>query len=261
MSNNMAQLHQQVPPCADFDVLLAGQQTPSFRVLVPERILGHGVTCHDFFHTIPGDWRKDKGITRGSFAVADQFAIDVAIKPSQTGIGVVLGVTNRGQTEISDVRADICAGLNRLPGNPAWCNERFLPAIPLDRDAQGRYWYEKHTPKRLFVLTKSGWVAMHPCPDDPDADKIPPGEFRPSDACDTCACAVESADGGVWYFQAWDASCRRCPPRPASACMHIQPFIAERLLPGARAEIHGRFGMHHGNRQSLEAMLRSLGCA
>jgi len=258
----MAQLHQQTPQCADFDILLEEQLTPSFRVLVPERILGNGVVYDGFFHTIPGNWREEDGIVRGDFAVANQLVIDVAIEPGQTDISVVLGVTNTAAAGMSDVHADICAGLNHLPGDPAWCNEYFIPpVVPLDRDAQGLYWYEKLTPGKLFALTKQGWVATHPSPNEPNAEKIPPDALRPSDAWDAYACAVESADGGMWYFQAWDAPCRRCPPRPASACMHIQPFIAERLLPRARAEIQGWFGMHRGDRQSLETMLRSLGCA
>jgi len=100
---------------------------------------------------------------------------------------------------------------------------------------------------------------MHPTPDAPDSTKVPLYSFTPSPEVDARACAAESADGGFWFFQWWDTPCRWCAPFPGNACMHLEPFVAERLPMGESAGIRGRIGMHEGDRASLEEMLRGLG--
>jgi len=229
-------------------------------VLLPEWIHGRGIIHDGLLHVIPGSWRDTDRGTQGRFMVAGQLAIDVQIETSETGIQVVLGVTNAGSSEITDVWANICTPVNHLPGSPGWSNADFIPAaVPLDRALQGRFWFEVLTPTRLSTLTESGWVPMHPCPDRPDASSVPLYSFVPSVSADAWACALESPAAGLWFYQAWDTPCRWCTPCPGNACMHLEPFVAERLLPGTRAAIRGWVGMHHGDRPSLRAALRALG--
>lgn len=254
----MTTLHQQNPHCADFDVLL-GHRRPSFRVLLPEGILGEGVTYSGLLHVIPGTWRKQKRGVSGCFMVADQLSIGVEVATKETEVHVILTVRNAGESELAAVRAEVCAAVHHLPGEPGWCNERFIPVAfgaPLDRIAQGRYWFEVLTPHRLFAFTGRDWLPMHPCPDHPDATAVPLYSFVPSPTADACACAVESADGGLWFFQQWNTPCQWCAPFPGNACMHMVPFLAERLPVGATASMRGRIGMHEGDRNSLENRLR-----
>jgi hypothetical protein len=251
----MTRVHQQTEGCSDFDVLLGDQGTPSFRVLLPEWIHGEGITYRGLLHIIPGCWQGHGQGARGHFAVAGQVGVDVQIDTEETGIRVALTVANTGECDIADVWANVCAALNHLPGEPGWCNRDFLPTVGLDRAAQGRYWYEVLTPTRLLALGTRGWVPMHPNPDKPDASAVALYSFSPSKTADARACAVESPAGGLWFFQSWDTPCRWCTPCPGNACMHLEPFLAERLQAGAAARIRGRIGFHQGDRASLEEVL------
>lgn len=252
----MTRLHQQTADCADFDVLPGRRDRPSFRVLLPEWIRGEGVKHTGFFHVIPGTWiQQERGVS-GHYTVADQLSVGVRIEPEETSINVSLTVKNVGESEIAAVWTNVCASVNHLPGTPGWSDERFIPGVSLDRAAQGRYWFEVLTPRRLFAFTGSGWIPMHPCPDRPDAASVPLYSFAPSPAADARACAVESPDGGLWFFQQWNTPCRWCAPCPGNACMHLEPFLAERLPAGATASVCGRIGIHEGDRTLLENLLR-----
>lgn len=256
----MTTLHQQTDSCSDFDVLLDNDSAPSFRVLLPEWIHGGGITYSGHLHVIPGSWQGHGHGVYGHFAVADQFAVNVQIGTRETEIQVKLTVTNTGHSAITDVWANVCASLNHLPGSPGWSNRSFLASVALDRAAQGFYWYEVLTPKRLFAIGAKGWVPMHPSPDNPDACMVPLYCFTPSQTADTRACVVESPEGDLWFFQKWDTPCHWCTPCPGNACMHLVPFLAERLEVGAATAIQGRIGIHHGDRASLEGMLRLPPC-
>ncbi|NQT20285.1 MAG: hypothetical protein HQ592_11315 [Planctomycetes bacterium] len=248
----MTRLHQQTANCSDVDVLIGQQDSPSFRVLLPEWIRGKGVKHTGLLHVIPGTWRKDAQGLSGHFTVADQLEIAVVVETEQTAVSVTLAVKNVEQSTISNVWANVCTGVNHLPGNPGWSNERFMPSAPLDRAVQGRYWFEVATPRRLFAFVGGKWIPMHPCPDLPDPAAVPLYSFTPSADAEACACAVENVEGGLWFYQYWNTPCRWCTPCPGNACMHMVPFLTERLSPGATVGIRGRVGMHEGTRSSLE---------
>lgn len=237
-------------------MLLGQQDSPAFRVLLPEWIRGRGVRHTGLLHVIPGTWHKQGPALDGHFTVADQLKVGVQIENKATTIRVVLTVINIGPSEIADIWGNVCAGVNHLPGEPGWSNGRFIPGLPLDRAAQGRYWFDVLTPGRLAAFTGRSWIAMHPCPDHPAASQAPASSFTPSPTADVCACAVESPDGGLWFFQQWNTPCRWCTPCPGNACMHLDPFLAERLPAGAMSGIRGQIDLHAGDRSSLEKMLR-----
>lgn len=253
----MTRIHQQTAGCADFDVLLGDEHGPSFRVLLPEWIRARGLQYDGLLHVIPGTWQEKNGGMAGRFTVGGQLDVEVRIETRESDILIDLTVENTGDLDLSDVWANVCTSANHLPGSPNWSNGDLLPAVPLDRAVQGRYWFEVLTPKRLFALTAEGWGPMHPCPDRPDASAVPLYGFTPSLTADACACAVESPAGGVWLFQAWRTSCRWCSPCPGNACMHLEPFLAERVQPGAKGSISGRVGIHRGDRLSLAGGIRS----
>ena len=244
-------LHQQTPDCADFDVTLEGGTGPSFRLLLPEWLRGEGIEYQGLLHVIPGTWRVQDRVVEGCFAAGEQIKISVRLEPGAGDILIELAVCNQGAQKIADVWANVCASVNHLPGDPGWSNDRFLPSVPLDRTVQGRYWYEKVAPRGLRALTAKGWVNMHPHPDRPDADQVPLYNFAPSAGTGARACAVPSAEGQEYCFQAWDAPCRYCAPSPGNACMHLEPFVAEVVEPGAVARIRGLAGIHVGDDDSL----------
>jgi len=243
-------LSQQVENCSDFDVVLDGETSPAFRVLLPERI-DTATQSHSGTHTIPGVWQERANGTDGHFSIEDAWDVGVSVDTCGSEVRVDITIRNTGREEARDVWLDICTSLNRLPGEPNWCNERFLPRLPLDRSVQGRYWFEQASPGRLHALTPRGWVEMHPCPDQPDADRVPVYSFVPSETADAWASAVESADGKAHFYQTWSAACRYCTPCPGNACMHLEPFVAEALRPSESASLRGLVGMHQGCRDSL----------
>lgn len=251
-------LIQQTPDCSDFDVVLENRSSPDFRVLLPEWIRGNELTHKGGFHTIPGLWSQTDTTVQGHFTVDDQIEIGVNIVKGVSDIAVKLSITNISSILLTNLWANICTSLNHLPGEPGWSDQRFLPGIRLERSVQGRCWYEQITPHRLFALTDSGWKGMHPHPDDPDINKVPLYSFVPSEFPEAVACAVESPDGGCFFFHAWDTRCRWCTPCPGNACMHLEPMMTERLLPGEHASIHGRIGLYYGARTSLEDMIRTI---
>lgn len=254
----MTTLRQQTANCSDFDVTLGNGTQPSFRVLLPEWIRGEGVRYPGLLHVIPGIWKKNETGVSGRFKVADQLDIAVDVMAADGAIDVILEVKNVGDCAISNVYANVCTSVNHLPGVPGWSNELFIPGIALDRTKQGRYWFEVVTPRRLQAFTGRRWIAMHPCPEDPDAAKVPLYSFTPSPTAQCCACAVESPSGGVWFYQLWSTPCRWCTPCPGNACMHLEPFLAGQLPVGASTNIHGRIGIHEGDVSSLEKMLARL---
>ena len=248
-------IRQQTPNCSDFDVCLEGEGSPAFRALLPEAIMADGLTETGGAHVIPGHWAQTEMGMQGSFGVRRQFEVVVAIETGPQEMQVSMTLKNVGNELLRHVRVDICTSVNHLPGDPGWCNRRFLPDLPLDRSAQGRFWFEKVTPNRLFVLTSDGWSGMHPCPEKPDADQVPLYSFVPSARADARGCAARSPDGEAHLFQAWNVPCHHCTPCPGNACMHLHPCVAEVLAPGGTATIRGVIGMHVGDRDSLAQSL------
>ena len=246
---------QQTSDCSDFDVILDGEETPAFRVLLPEVVYADGLDSVRGAHVIPGAWEWGTGRVLGRVALSEQIKLGVTIIEEGGYIRVALRLTNSPGSPLTNVSAEVCVSANHLPGEPGWCNEAFLPNLPLDRDAQGRAWFEHVTPHNLRALTARGWVDMHPCADRPDPDSVPTYSFSPSDVADARACAVGSHDGSTLLFQAWDAPCRYVTPCPGNACMHLIPQVAKALAPGATATINGVIGVFAGTREELAARL------
>jgi len=253
-------LHQQSPNCADFDVFLAENEAPSFRVLLPELITAGGLAGEDcpLFHTIPGTWAIQGDRASGSFTTPHPLAVFVTMHLRRSDIAVALAMRNDTPNTLTDVEGNICVSPNHLPGAQGWYNPRFLPEMAPDRDAQGRCWYEKLTPGRLRALTAAGWVEMHAHPRDPDLDAVPPYNFAPSTRADAVACAVPSLDEVDYLFQAWSTPCRFIAPFPGNACMHLLPALAKRLDPGESAITYGSIGILHGDRNALTAHIEQF---
>ena len=252
------ELLQQTRDCSDFDVIPTGETSPSYRVLLPEHIMADE-SRYKVLHMVPGRWQWQGGRYCGEFDVADSFGVSVALTPRKQDVLVVLGIHNRLDHAIKNVRVEICTALNHLPGEPNWCNRAFMPAdVPLDRSQQGRAWFEQISPSRLFALTAGGWIAIHPCPDLPDAEAMPLYSFTTSERPDAMACAVGSLDGESWFFQAWSSNCDWQTPCPGNCCMHLCPVVAAEIASGGRAEVHGIVGIHSGDRDSLAERLRKF---
>ena len=256
---------RQAGDCSDFDVILAGDQTPAFRVLLPEHIVARGLTWDGpdratpaHTHIIPGTWTQQINAVAGHFCLGDELEVAVCVATLPREIRISLTVKNTGRADLTDVMAHICTGVGRLPGAPGWCNRDFIPSVAMDRSLQGRYWFEHVTPHGLSALTGEGWVTMHPCPSKPDADMVPEYSFVPSAATDTKACAVRSANGKTYLYQAWNVPSRHCTPCPGSACMHLIPYVTDVLKPGDTATILGTVGIHCSDRASLTRKIQRL---
>lgn len=244
-------LVQQTPDTADFDVVFDGDATPAFRVLLPEAIAADGLETICGCHTIPGRWTFDRRLAKGSFLIASGLHIATNIQCREAEIRADLSLRNGSTRSLRDVTATICASVNHLPGAPDWCNRDFIPDAPLDRDAQGRYWFREVAPRRLKALVDEDWVAMHPCPDDPDPDSVPKYFQTVSTRNDVRGCAVASHDGDLPFFQAWAAPCHYAQPFPGNACMHLLPMISSEIPAGETATIRGIVGIFRGDRPAL----------
>jgi len=244
-----ASLTHQTPSCSDFDVTLPGEKTPAFRVLLPEQITWEGREDLSGLHTIPGNWDKTPEKISGAFLCGGSFEISVTIDPKETEILAEMSFKNLTPDVCRNLRANICASVNHLPGEPGWANRDFIPAsVPLDRDLQGRYWYEKATPKSLQAWVGGSWVPMHAFPGRADADLVDRYFFRAGESNEARACAVESQDGTKVFYQAWNAPCQYWSPFPGNACTHLLPLVAASLEPGEVARVRGRVGVFSGSR-------------
>lgn len=242
---------QQTPACADFDVWL-DTDGPVFRMLIPELITAEQpLTESPLLHQIAGVWQVGEGRADGAFTTPHPLSLQVSVREDDNAVRIAITVRNDLPYVLTGVRANICVALNHLPGTPDWMNPRFLPALPLDRAAQGRCWYETVSPRRLHALTPAGWIPLHAHPAQPDADAVPLYNFTPTERDDLLACAVASQEDDALLFQAWSTPSRGIPPFPGNACMHLLPEVAERLAPGSAATLRGLIGLHIGDRTSL----------
>lgn len=250
-------LIQQTPDTSDFDVIFGGQETPAFRILLPEALVVDGKAIANGCHTVTGDWQFERDAAEGSFSPSAGLLVRVRIQCRDSDMLVGMSVTNTSPRPFANVTANVCASVNHLPGDPGWCNRDFIPGVPLDRDLQGRHWYSNVTPPGLQALTGDGWVAMHPRPGDPNPDAVPKYSWVPSARDDIRACAVKSHDGSLLFFQWWDAQCRYVEPFPGNACMHLMPVIAAKLAPGETATVRGMAGVLVGDWAGLAAEVNS----
>jgi len=251
-------LRQQTPNCSDFDMTLADDDAPAFRLLLPEHV---GGVKTRYVHTVPGSWSTGKNRATGCFCLDGRVTLDVDIHCTDDVACMTMAITNDTGEPMTDVDANVCASVNHLPSesDPDWSNRRYIPdEVPLDRYQQGDYWYERHTPSRLFALTNTGWIGMHPSPENPVDPDRPRFAFEPSLQPSARACAVESLDGSEWFYQAWDAPCHFCTPCSGNACMHLVICLTPFLGPGDTVAVRGWAGRSVGDRAILEKRLQ--GC-
>jgi hypothetical protein len=244
-------LIQQTPATSDFDVVFDDDITPAFRVLLPEAISADGLETIGGCHTVPGEWSFRAHRAQGSFSISPELRVTVRIECREPDLLIDLRLRNGSSRPLHNLAANFCAGLNHLPGAPDWCNREFIPDAPLDRDIQGRYWFREVAPQGLKALVGDGWIATHPCPDNPDPDSVAEYSCNRSARSDVAACAVASHDGNSLFFQAWAAPCRYIEPFPGNACMHLLPLMASRLPAGETATLHGMVGIFHGDWAAL----------
>jgi hypothetical protein len=207
-------------------------------------------------HTLEGHWRHRSDGLLGTYRVGETFEIEVDIESHGQYVGVTASFENLTPESLEGVRMVICSSVNHLPGKPDWSNRLFIPAeVPLDRDAQGRFWYQHLTPERLMALRPDEWVPTHPSPRNPDPDLVPRYSFVPSITGDTVAYAVQSLDGKSLLYQSWDHPCQHETPCPGNACMHLDVLVSECLEPGEKAVIVGRCGLFKGTWASLRSFI------
>ena len=253
-----ASLVQQTPSCSDFDVTLPGKEAPAFRVLLPEHISWDEDEKLSGLHTFPGQWVETTDHLSGAFVCDGSFEISVIIDPKETEILIEMEIRNLTRGTCQDLRANICASVNHLPGEPGWSNRDFVPdSVPLNRDLQGRYWYEEATPQSLKAWTGASWVLMHAFPDRSNANTVDRYFFKAGELDNAYACAVESRDGKKLFYQAWNAPCLYWSPFPGNACTHLLPRVASSLEPGRTARVKGMVGVFSGNRSELAQQIRS----
>ena len=253
-------LYQQTENCSDFDISLDGDSSPSFRVLLPEHIEGAGLETR-FVHTHPGTWATDGQQTSGRLELEGRVRVDIEIHCTENLAAITMSLSNLTNETMTNLSANICTAVNQLPSEspPDWSNRRFIPdEIPLDRFEQGDYWFEQHTPNRLFALTGTDWVHMHPNPAEPVGMDRPRFAFNPSEQANAQACAVESLDGSEWFYQAWNRPCYYCTPCCGNGCMHLVVCIADSLEPGESVTLKGWIGSNTGNQNDLSKHINGL---
>lgn len=258
--NHTVTISQPHGPTGDLDVLIEGK--PSFRLLLPEFVAAEDERWpigdpQAFVHLIRGSWSRENGRLKGVTKVGSDLQLTVEVQPDDVHVLLHLKVTNVSDRTIKNVTANFCAGVNRLPATSPWSNRSIMPAdIALNRAAQGRYWYEKITPRGLQAWNGRAWFPVHLRPRDPDASKVEPYAAKRSAVPDTRACAVPSLDGKSLFYLSWNVPCFTVAPFHGNACMHLLPRVAPTLAPGESATIVGAAGIFRGSRDELAAKLR-----
>lgn len=248
---------------ADVDLAIEGS-APALRLLLPEAILADGLDPVGGVHGVAGSWVRSERAIQGWIRPRPDVACLVRLEPLERDVRIAIAVKNLSRKSWTDVRLDLCANLCRLPKTwkVAWSNRDFIPErIPLDRDAQGRYWYREATPRRLEAWDPDrGWIQMHPRPESPEPPENPyQAELSESDR--SLACAIPSLDGKRFAYMAWRARrSRHQSPFSGNACMHLRPQVAASLAPGESATLFGAAGIFEGTREDLAKHLARV-CA
>lgn len=231
----------------DIDFALAGETTPSFRLLCPEHIgtidrnLGEEVGAK-YFHIAKGKSHWQKGVLVIEHIFPKAFDFQITIHPQISYIDLEVTVKNTGEKEWKDLTANFCAGLTRLPGKPPWANRKFFPEMELGRYLHGKYWYSKITPQRLKCYTGKEWELLHPHPDNPDPSLVPQYPASLANAKSATIVALEPVGNQPQFFMMWERDGQACDPFPGNACMHLSPLIAHSVNPGETITIKGKVG-------------------
>ena len=242
----------------DVDVILPGERSPAFRLLLPESIYGTGMEPINGIHSRRATWERADQELRGSLSLEQGVKCSLGLKPTGDGVWIRISVRNDSPETYRDVRLDICANLCRLPRTDGmeWSNRDFIPeSVPLDRTEQGKYWYSVVTPHGLKAWTPDrGWIGMHARPESPEA--IPEDLYWRvvSQTDNSLGCAVSSSDGRKLFYQVWRTDhSRHQSPFAGNACMHLRPQVAEEIPPGKEAAVEGKAGIFEGTWEELAA--------
>jgi hypothetical protein len=208
-------------------------------------------------HTYKASWEKSADEIHGVLSLDQGVECNLWLKPLKGGVLIKISIKNISKETIRDVRVNICAGINHLPNSSGvdWCNRDFLPdSVPLDRTAQGKYWYQTVTPERLKAwLPGKGWILMHPHPGNPKPDSKNLYLHKISKINKSLGCAVISTDGSKYFYQVWKTDHARFQtPFAGNACMHLIPQVAKKLSPGEIAMIEGMAGIFKGSWEELD---------
>lgn len=232
-------------------------------MLLPEFIHVEGQIRSDetpFVHTISGRWEREGEVLCGRLRAHGTFGVQVLIREHDGGIRTQVRVKNIGDAALPGVSLNICAGVSHLPGRPGWSNRDFIAGeVPLERSAQGRFWYEAVTPRGLKVLTSHRWEGIHPNPSQPSAEGVENYGASPTEDDGAIACAAASMDGESLLYQCWSSPGRWLPPFPGNACMHLLPKLVDLLQAGEEARVDGAVGIFDGGWEALALSIEDGG--
>lgn len=234
-------IRNEQPMGADLDVLDSNERH-LFRILLPEFVMAENVPDSSFLsHRIPGEWGVADGIHWCRLRNDRWVEASIALLPGEKGTLILFGIRNLSDQVLEGVSMDICVSVSHIPcPNGAWINRGFINVPePPDRDSAGNFWYEKVAPYHLKAFINGQWTIAHPHPDRPSRMGVP--RYMPFIYLDDKAhiMAVESLAGDERLFQAWDSPCRVRCAFPGNSCMHLEPILAEKLLPGQVSFVRG----------------------
>lgn len=240
----------------DVEVLLPGDGSPACRLLLPEFIYAKELKTINKVHTYSASWKKSGDELQGIISLDQGVGCSLWLKPSKEGVLIKISIKNNSPKTLRNVQVNICAGVNHLPNvrGADWCNRDFMPdSVPLDRTAQGMYWYQVVTPERLKAwLPAKNWILMHPHTENPLPDSKDLYRHKVSQTNKSLGCAVMSANGEELFYQIWDTGHSRYQtPFAGNACMHLIPQVSKKLLPGETVTIEGMAGIFRGGWEEL----------
>jgi len=222
--NRVAEIAFHTPsrPCADIEVSLPGQETPSFRALLPERVTG--CPYKGFFHTEPVTWHQgDDGAWLGAISFEGFGRIEISLVPHSYYVEIVWTLENRSTNPLPRTVLDFCFGVNNGGGD--WANRAFLPQSQGVRAADGAYWHDQVAYEGTFVHSAGHWV------NEPQAQ------------LDASILVVANEAKDRFAFQMWDKPIVSTWVNDANACMHLRPTLSETLDVGEQVTIRGCMGI------------------
>jgi hypothetical protein len=238
-------VHNEKPEGADLDVIDT-DDNHLFRILLPEAVTAKNVPGRTFLnHTMPGIWGETDGVQWCRLRSDGWMEAIFGLLPREQGTLILFGIRNLSSQTLEGVAMDICVSVSHLPcPQGAWINPQFLRIPePPDRDSAGCFWYEKVAPWHLKAFTDGRWVSAHRSPKEPSSKGVP--RYEPWVYLDNTAyvMAAETLDGKERLFQAWDSPCKVRCAFPGNSCMHLEPILSDRLLPGQITFIRGEIAL------------------
>ena len=235
---------------------------PLFRLVLPETLYeNRSVPVDHIIHTYPGIRIAGQHAASCVIERNDRVSYESDLSEADADtLKMSISVKNHTGRVLRDLRLDICQAPGCLPGYPdPWANTDFMPAgLPLDRDIQGREWYEQVSVNRQRGLAGGEWIVLHPSPACPRIDEQNKYPLITGDQPDAAAVALLSIDRATILYMAWAVPCYWRAPFPGNACMHIMPALPD-LQPGGRCAITGQCGLFYGSLAQLAERLNRDG--